>query len=310
MKLLKCLASFSCLLLGCVACGGAQSAAPDAGQGEKVRVMTFNIRYHRAPNDGPNAWEFRRDMVADLIRRTGADTVGLQEAELPQVEYLRGKLKDEYEFIVMYSDGKTGKHSNALLYRKKRWKLDQSGSFWLSDKPDVPDSKGWGNKSPRLCTWGRFVDKKTGKAFYHYNTHFDHESPDARIRSAMLIANRVADRTHKDPFFVTGDLNAREDTPAMRFFKGEKISYEGVDRGSPVPMTDTFRAVHPDATQIATYNGFDPTKTFAKIDYIFFGGAGKILDAQIDRYSRDGRYPSDHFPMTVDVCLNPKPAAP
>ena len=44
-----------------------------------LRIMTFNIRLDLA-SDGPNAWPYRRDWVASLIRFHGADAVGVQEA--------------------------------------------------------------------------------------------------------------------------------------------------------------------------------------------------------------------------------------
>ncbi len=52
-------------------------------------VMTFNLRF-ATPLDGPNEWEFRRDLVVDLIRRPRPDLLGTQEGTVPMLRELCG----------------------------------------------------------------------------------------------------------------------------------------------------------------------------------------------------------------------------
>jgi endonuclease/exonuclease/phosphatase family metal-dependent hydrolase len=40
-----------------------------------------------------------------------------------------------------------------------------------------------------------------------------------------------------------------------------------------------------------------------KIDYVFVRPETDVLSAEIVRTSRDGRYPSDHFPVTARIRL-------
>jgi endonuclease/exonuclease/phosphatase family metal-dependent hydrolase len=40
-----------------------------------------------------------------------------------------------------------------------------------------------------------------------------------------------------------------------------------------------------------------------KIDYVFVEPETEVLDAAIVRTARDGRYPSDHFPVTARIRL-------
>jgi endonuclease/exonuclease/phosphatase family metal-dependent hydrolase len=267
----------------------------------EAKIMTFNIRYYRAPNDELDAWEYRRSMVADVIENSGADAIGLQEAEFPQVEYLRGKLEDDYGVLATYSDGKLEKHSNALLYLKSRFEVDEQGTFWFSDTPDVPGSKGWGNSSPRFCTWAHFLEKETGKGFYYYNAHLDHKSQGSRDMAAQLITSRIAERTHKDSFVFTGDLNSREDNPVIRFFKGADLLVEDWFCKNPVPMVDSFRVKHGENIAGGTFNGFKNDWDFTKIDYIFTEKSMEIMDAEIITNSVNGHYPSDHFPLTATI---------
>jgi endonuclease/exonuclease/phosphatase family metal-dependent hydrolase len=96
-----------------------------------------------------------------------------------------------------------------------------SGTFWFSDTPEQPGSKTWGNDITRICTWARFRDA-TGGTLYVFNVHLDHESQPSRERSVQLLATRIRGRAAPgDPVLVTGDFNADEQNPAIRWLLGE-----------------------------------------------------------------------------------------
>jgi endonuclease/exonuclease/phosphatase family metal-dependent hydrolase len=262
-----------------------------------VKAMTFNIRYSAAA-DGPDAWTERREMVVEVIRRFDGDFVGIQEALPDQIAYLRESLP-AYRPIVRsrLADPQQGE-AVPLLYRHQRWRLDetQQGTFWLSDTPEVPASTTWGNDIPRIVTWGRFVESRTGRAVYVYNVHFDHASEPSRQKSAILLAKRIAGRKNPDPVILTGDFNAGESSYAIRYLKGEQ------DR-SPVKLLDTFRVQHPDEKIVGTFNEFRGARDGQKIDYVFALPGVKVLGAEIVYFNRDGRYPSDHYPVTAELLL-------
>jgi len=187
-----------------------------AGRALEVSVMSFNIRYGTA-NHRANRWENRREMVFEVIRRHKADVIGLQEALGFQIEQIR-KAVPEYEMIgVGREDGKTKGEYSAILYRRDKFKVERGGTFWLSDTPEVPGSITWGNACTRICTWARFVEKRSGRAFYHYNLHLDHISQFSREMSMVLLIERIGGRKDGGPFVVTGDFNASEDNPAILF---------------------------------------------------------------------------------------------
>ena len=66
-------------------------------------------------------------------------------------------------------------------------------------------------------------------------------------------------------------------------------------------MVDTFRAIHPDAKDVATFHDFLGNRRGEKIDYVLVPPEAKVLAAEIVYDSRDGHYPSDHFPVTAEV---------
>jgi endonuclease/exonuclease/phosphatase family metal-dependent hydrolase len=264
----------------------------------EVRVMSFNIRYGTA-NDGENHWKNRHEMVFDVLRNHRPDVVGLQEALGFQIEQIR-KAVGGYGLIgVAREDGANEGEYSAILYRLDRFDVDESGTFWFSDTPEVPGSSHWGNACVRICSWARFIEKKSDRALYVFNLHLDHISQPSREKSVVLLTQRLLNRKHPDPFIVTGDFNTGENNSVILYLKGKAaLGKSNGDEGkNPVPMVDTFRVLHPDAKDVGTFNGFKGNRNGDKIDYIFTLPDVKVLEAKILYDYVDGRFPSDHFPV-------------
>ena len=290
-KLFAALAA-SLLLAAC----GTQNVAFHSSTGETtVDVLSFNIRYGTA-SDGPNSWPHRERLVRDVLRRQGGDFIGLQEALRFQIDAIRGSLPEYDEVGAGRDDGKEAGEYAAILYRWDRWYPTDSGTRWLSGTPEVPGSKTWGNEITRIVTWARFVEKATGRAVWLFNTHFDHVSQPSRERSAEMLASLIANRKTDDPVIVTGDFNAGEDNPAIRYLKN-------ANNLSPVTLVDTFRVLHPETQSVGTGGGFEGRRDGPKIDYVFVEPDTRVLDAGIVHDSEAGRYPSDHFPVHAEVAL-------
>jgi endonuclease/exonuclease/phosphatase family metal-dependent hydrolase len=255
---------------------------------EPLTVMSFNIRYGTA-NDGPDRWELRRDQMFALIKNQSPDIIGLQEALHFQIDEMLAALPDYRMVGVGRSDGGQGGEYAAILYRASRLSVRQSDTFWFSDTPDIVKSNTWGAALERICTWA-LVDDKQGTPFYIYNLHLDHISQPAREKSASLLLNRIAARAPLLPVVVTGDFNTGESNP--------------VTQAVAKVLRDTFRVVHPQATEVGTANQFKlGTTTGEKIDYIFVEPATEVISADIVRTSVGGRYPSDHFPVVARIRL-------
>jgi len=277
-----------------------ESVAPKALD---IRVMSFNIRNGRA-KDEENRWALRKEFVCDVIRECSPDVVGIQEAYRSQLDEFKKRLP-EYGEVGVGRDGWTRGEYSAVLYRHERFSVDESGTFWLSDTPDVP-SRHWGNACVRICTWARLVEKtgeKSGDAaLYIFNTHLDHRSQPSREKAVRLIAERIASCAHPDPVVLTGDMNAGERNPAVRFLldgKGE------AGETGPVRLVDSYRVLHPDEKAVGTFHMFTGLAPGGKIDYVLVPPDAEVLEAEIVRVSREGRFPSDHFPVTARVRFAP-----
>ena len=279
------LVRFSFLLLW-LAAAGAPALAQDRAP---LAAMSFNIRYGTA-NDGENRWPLRREFLIDVMREQAADVVGLQEALDFQIDEITAALP-VYGVIGVGRDdgGRKGEYS-AILFRRDRFQVSDAGTFWFSDTPDVIASKSWGNRITRICTWARLVDRD-GRAFWHYNVHLDHESQPSRERSAALLRKRIDERRlPQEPVVITGDFNAGEKNPAVA-----TMTAAGT-------FVDTFRVKHPDEKSVGTFSAFDIAKTgVEKIDYVFVPAGTEVMRAEIVRAHRNGRTPSDHFPVVAHI---------
>jgi len=262
--------------------------APQPVHAAPLTVMSFNIRYGTA-NDGDNHWLKRREQLFALLREQQADVVGLQEALHGQIDEILQAVPG-YDYVgVGRGDGRRAGEYAAILYRTARLQPRRSDTFWFSDTPGVVKSTSWGNQIERISTWAYFEDRE-GPSFYFFNVHLDHQSQPSRERSVALLLERIGARDPKAPVVVTGDFNAGEDNAAAVAMRASCV--------------DTFRARHPDAKEVGTFNGFKPGQTTGdKIDFVFVEPGTEVLDAAIVRTSRDGRYPSDHFPVTARIRL-------
>lgn len=290
MKKKYCLALVTVALLN----SGYGMSLSEKTQPLDLRVMTFNIRTGFA-EDGENHWDLRKEFVCDVIREYAPDVLGVQEACRFQLDAFNEHLPAYGEVGIGRDGGSEGEYSS-ILYLKNRFEVSESGTFWLSDTPAIP-SAHWGNQYRRICTWARLIDKQSARAFYVYNTHLDHQSQPARERSIQLIMQHINARSHPDPFVLTGDFNAGEDNPVIGYLKGDGT----FDAPNPLPVIDSFRALHPDDQVVGTSHRFTGISNGPKIDYIFVQPSTRVLAAAIVRTNRKDRYPSDHYPVTAQL---------
>jgi endonuclease/exonuclease/phosphatase family metal-dependent hydrolase len=272
----------------------------------ELRVMSFNIRYG-SDDDGENSWSKRRTLVFEVIRRHRLDVIGLQEALAWQLDEI-GQALPQYAAVgVGRDDGKRAGEFAAILYLADRFEVAEQGTFWLSDTPEVPGSKSWGNALPRICTWALLVDRKTCWGVYVYNLHLDHQSQPSRQRSAELLAERISGRSQFDPVVVVGDFNVGRGDSVMRYLTGQlpRVQADGATGAASPNLVDTFRLLHPGADRVATYHGFKGTTSGDRVDYVLAEPRARVQEAAILRDNDQGRYPSDHYPVFAALRLVP-----
>ena len=276
--------------------GGAPAATTD------LRVMSFNIRTANAA-DGVNDWDGnRKNLVEQTIRNYGPDLVGLQE----DLERQHNFLADQFPGFELVGRGAQGVDDGeyvSLMYRRSRFDELRRGHVWLSETPGVPGSESWGTAFPRMVTWLELRDKNNPDApFVIMNTHWDHVSSEARLESATLMRQKIRELASGIPVIVTGDFNADQGGAAYQRMRG-------IDDFDTVRnLQDTYRNIHPgDSDTVGTAHGFDGRAGDGRIDWILHDNDFTTVDANIDRTSFDGMYPSDHFPINAIIRPVPEP---
>jgi len=294
-------ATFFAFAPGCAAAGPA--TAPAAGG---LRVMSFNIRYGTA-KDGEDHWTKRKEMVAAAIKAYDPDLLGTQEVLAEQADYLKEQLPG-YTFLGGgRDDGKLKGEFSPIMFRTDRFEMVESGQRWLSPTPDVVGSKGWDAQLPRVLTWARLKDKKAGVSFLYINTHWDHVGKEARPESAKLMRRMLDERRAADPdlaLIITGDFNSTEVTPAYQVLTTGAVAGATTAPAAAWRLFDSYREARPERKpDEQSAHGFKGTRTGMRIDWILHTAHWKATAAEIVYTNKDGRYPSDHYPVTADLVL-------
>lgn len=272
---------------------GTPETSPPHAASSTLRVMSFNIRFGTA-KDGDNHWDHRHGLVVQTIRDFDPDLLGTQETLQFQADYLKEQLK-QYSYFGR-SRMKTPNEHCGIFYRTERFTKLASGHFWLSETPELPESKSWDSSLPRMVSWVLLNDHQyeRGRPILFLNTHFDHRGSEARLQAAQLIQQRLErlQRIAENPIVVvTGDFNTGENSAPYTTLLTD-----------PEQLVDTYRVAHPQMSDNeGTFGGWRGNTSGARIDWILASPDVRVTDAQIIRFSQDGRYPSDHYPVTATL---------
>lgn len=284
------------LLLICIfsGCSSSQKVKPTVSVvASQFRVAQYNIRYDsKADREGGNGWQLRLEPLSNLILSHDFDIVGTQEGNSKQLADLKEKMQ-KYDYVGHPYGGHDGNlHNCATYYKANKFEVLNKGVFWLSETPNVP-SLGWDATDRRICYWVHFKEKRTAKEFYFFNVHFYWRLKEAREQSGPLMVAKMKELAGDAPIVCVGDFNSNAESSQMLAIKSMLAdSYE---------ITMTPRK-GPEGT--AFPGGVFQGSPNSRIDYVFVSNHFKVLDYEVypDSY-KDGRYPSDHFPVSCLLSL-------
>jgi len=249
---------------------------------QTINIMSYNIRSSvKNEQDGIHGWVNRKEAAVRMLMTERPDVVGMQEEMPDQEAYLREHLSNLYDAVSISRDPNNREdEACAVFYRKDKYDLVRTNTFWLSETPDVP-SRGWDGKYKRIVTYVYIQDKKSGQLYLVFNTHLDHKGVVAREKSLQLIADSaIAIGGDTIPMFVMGDLNVTPDAPELApMWNTMKLAQ------NEAPVTDTSY----------TFHGYKDKKG-KMIDYIYYRNAS-ALEFRILRDGYGVPYLSDHYPI-------------
>ena len=286
-----------------------------AAEAPAVRVMTYNIRCEGGDRNSPdNNWGARRDDLVDLVRRENPDVAGYQEVEPGQLKWLAGRFAD-YTFVGVGRNADGQGEASPVAFRTSRFEAVTNGTFWLSEKPDVPGSRGWDAALPRVCTYAVLKDRKTGRTFAFANTHTDHKGAAAREKGMLLVIDRMKEFGDGSPIVFTGDHNCLEyDAPAKavaQILTDALYLSETPPEGSwrtfnywswrenEMPIVEALKK------PVGSRSVPGDNSGEKRIDYIYVSPGTRVLDYRTVSAPRPNThlYPSDHFPSVATIAF-------
>jgi len=290
-------------------------AVATAVSAQSLFVGTYNVRNQNDDDQREgNGWPQRVSVICDMLNFEQPDIFGTQEAKIGQVRDML-RLLDGYDYIgVAREDGKEDGEHSAIFFKKDYLQLLDHGDFWLSETPDRP-GLGWDAACVRICTWGKFRDKRTKMKFYYFNLHMDHVGVVARREGAKLVVKKIQELTDgKTPVILTGDFNVDQNDEIYTIFTNSGL------------LNDSYAVAKQRFCENGTFNAFKPDlKTQSRIDHIFLSpkfevnhygvltncywtpsadkeqlkGKDAPQEIRFQRYER--RLPSDHYLVLAKI---------
>lgn len=260
----------------------------------QMKCITLNLRFDNK-GDGINKWDNRKERVSRFLNDEAADIICLQEVLNRQLNDLDGALDDYSHVGVGRDDGKTRGEYAPIFYKKKKYEKQEAGTFWLSEFPDSVGSVGWDASLPRIATWIKLMDKKSGRLFVVVNTHFDHIGRKARQQSAELIKSWISENFIHLPVILAGDLNVTEKSEAYKSLTVENS-----------PIVDAFKVCKKKEGVNYSFHNFGKTSAISRsqIDYIFVSRDAKVKSVFIPHEDPiEGMYLSDHNPIIAHILI-------
>ena len=284
----------------------------------KLKVMSFNVQ---TENGTQVDFDLRAEMLRDLMDELQPDSIGMQEVTTGWIYRM-----DTFAFNASYAgvgEGRTpGGEASSIYYRKDKFDLVNSGTFWLSETPDEAGTYLEASLYPRICTWAHLRDKVTGFEYIHINTHLDHlgnSKGGKELRTAQVRVILEYIQSFPDvPMVMTGDFNhakTSSDGATYAMFKnilgektftsstGEKIMGNFSD--ARTEAKDTVSAEEWASMTAYWQEGTDSYNPAKKpIDYVFYTTGDFTADIYRNiHYHRDGIYMSDHLPQYCELTV-------
>lgn len=266
--------------------------------GEPFQVLTYNIRYQNR-SDGPDVWENRKAAVIETLRQ--ADLIGLQEVVASQFDDVQTGTEGWMWYGIGRNDALRGGEMTAVGWKSSRFAAVEHGTIWLSETPTRIGKSGWDAALPRIASWVRLVDRRSTSdtdpgTILFVNTHFDHQGPQARRNSGLLLREWIAKVRFGAEVILVGDLNAKLDSPPLLALMDKTTSENPplVDAKTMSKLADNG----PDST----WNGFKEIQPGQRIDHVLMQSETlQVLNYQtLDPKTEAGRFASDHLPILVE----------
>lgn len=243
---------------------------------EVIRTMSFNVLVSKREQK-------RTQAVVEMISTFLPDTVGIQEGDEKWMSDFSKHLPQYAAVGIPRGDGST--EGTYMLYLKDKFTLVDSGTYWLSDKPQIA-SKYEESKCYRTYTYIILRRNTDGATFVHVNVHLDHGNETARVKQGKVLLQELV-KFEDYPVVITGDFNAPN---TSEVWKG--LQAEGYLDASTVAQV---------AKKDITFHNYGSANS--TIDFCFANSKVNVMYYKVCTEKMNGMFASDHHPLYIDFDL-------
>jgi endonuclease/exonuclease/phosphatase family metal-dependent hydrolase len=274
--------------------GGRERQAPDP-----LRIATFNVRCGPS-EDGPNHWDARKGILLDALRDMRPHVLAVQECFPFQGDEIKMRFPHldrvgvgRYHAVhdpQRPEESRSGEHCD-IFFDTRMLLVKDCGAFWHSDTPETAASRTWGNDLPRITTWAVLAPRESGRPFAFFNTHYHWGEPYC-TKTTDLLLERIRRHAGGLPCVLAGDFNLAPDSGAHG-----RLTDPGP---GGLGLRDAWQVLGKPETDAGTHHDFSGIPK-VRIDWILASREFTPLSVERSFFQREGRFPSDHFPVVAEL---------
>lgn len=255
-----------------------------------LTLITCNIRFDN-PADGDNNWSHRRLFLAETLLSHAPDIIATQEGRFHQLKDLAELLPD-FAMVDTHRSWIKERMYPTFFIRKDKFEQLKAEDLWLSETPNIAGSRSFDSAFPRLMTWANIQVKNSTQQLMIVNTHLDHVKPETRGEQVHVLAKEIkrAWNAHT-PLVLMGDFN---DSPVSEVRQRLLREFTGLQDAWSLFNSKEETSHH-------AFSGEMPNG--ARIDWILVDKRISVLNCRMDKTSRQGKFPTDHFPIVAKISL-------
>jgi len=246
----------------------------------RLSLLNWNIKCGTDRGPLSNGWARRKLALKAALAGERFDILNVQEALQNQLEFIQDCLPHFRRCGVGRTDGAAAGEHCAIFFDRRCFRLEDSGTFWLSLTPEKP-SRSFDPPPfpPRVCSWVVLIERHNGTAFRVFNTHFP-LSGTARKKSASVLIDQVKRIHPEKPMVLSGDFNSRPGSIPRKTIEASGLRNAGRARSWHIAG-----------------------RGLVDLDAIYSSSEWTILNHKILRSKINGVHPSDHFGLSAELEL-------
>lgn len=250
----------------------------------EIKIISSNIRFDN-PADTNHAWNHRKSVLAEFLNEEVPDIVCTQEGRRPQLMEFN-TLLDNVDIIDAHREWIKERMYPCIYINNDKLFLEESGDIWLSETPRVAGSKSFNSAFPRLCTWAKIAIKESGREIFVVNCHLDHCFSETRVEQIKVLLTEIFEiNSSNEALILCGDFNEHPDGEVRK-----TLMHDRPHLFDPWEFHN-----HQEETTFHKFKG--KLDDGARIDWIIADNRFDNIEIRINKNSKEGIYPSDHFPV-------------